>query len=161
MEAQPILTFEITIDGRTIGSGSVTNIRGGSPYSDCEYSWEFYIPMDQLRKGVVVHKKQDGPLALIRKILDAIGGRQVKQLMDRFLYTHENQDIPVEGFIDGGNLTIRTINCLRKHFEDKRVIDLVSMSEKEFKQLKDIGKHTLKDMKEWLAENNLSFRPGD
>ena len=151
-----MLTFEIKANGRVIGFGSAVNVEKLDG-DERKYNWEFYEPLGQLRKGVVTHDRKDGALSLVQKIVSTIEVRKrtlKKKLLDRPLYS----DGDVEGFIEGGNVTIRTVNTLEPLLEGLTVRDLISMTEKKFRKLRNVGPRVVKDVKEWLAENELSFK---
>ena len=71
--------------------------------------------------------------------------------------THENMGSIINMSIDDLDLTVRSYNCL-KRAGISTVEELVKKSEDEMSKVRNLGKKSLKEVKEKLAELNLSFK---
>ena len=71
--------------------------------------------------------------------------------------THENMGSIINMSIDDLDLTVRSYNCL-KRAGISTVEELVKKTEDEMSKVRNLGKKSLKEVKEKLAELNLSFK---
>ena len=71
--------------------------------------------------------------------------------------THENMGSVINMSIDDLDLTVRSYNCL-KRAGISTVEELVKKTEDEMSKVRNLGKKSLKEVKEKLAELNLSFK---
>ena len=80
---------------------------------------------------------------------------QMDSLMED--YVHENNSKTVNMSIDDLDLTVRSYNCL-KRAGITTVEELTQKTEDEMSRVRNLGKKSLKEVKEKLAELNLSFK---
>ena len=71
--------------------------------------------------------------------------------------SHENMGSIINMSIDDLDLTVRSYNCL-KRAGISTVEELIKKSEDEMSKVRNLGKKSLKEVKEKLAELNLSFK---
>lgn len=71
--------------------------------------------------------------------------------------THENMGGVINMSIDDLDLTVRSYNCL-KRASINTVEELINKTEDEMSKVRNLGKKSLKEVKEKLAELNLSFK---
>ncbi|MDO5439992.1 MAG: DNA-directed RNA polymerase subunit alpha [Erysipelotrichaceae bacterium] len=71
--------------------------------------------------------------------------------------THENMGNIINMSIDDLDLTVRSYNCL-KRANISTVEELINKTEDEMSKVRNLGKKSLKEVKEKLAELNLSFK---
>ena len=75
-------------------------------------------------------------------------------------YAHEKDPKTVNMSIEDLDLTVRSYNCL-KRAGIATVEELTSHTEEEMSRVRNLGKKSLKEVKEKLAELGLSFRQFD
>ena len=95
-------------------------------------------------------------LELLSEIDDEIGG------MDSLMkdYVNEANAKKVNMSIDDLDLTVRSYNCL-KRANISTVEELTQKTEEEMGRVRNLGKKSLKEVKEKLQELNLSFKHND
>ena len=71
--------------------------------------------------------------------------------------SHENMGNIINMSIDDLDLTVRSYNCL-KRASISTVEELINKTEDEMSKVRNLGKKSLKEVKEKLAELNLSFK---
>ncbi len=75
-------------------------------------------------------------------------------------YVNEGNAKKINMFIDDLDLTVRSYNCL-KRAGISTVEELTQKTEEEMSRVRNLGKKSLKEVKEKLQALNLSFKHND
>lgn len=96
---------------------------------------------------------------MLMDYLDIIVGISEKVPEDSFIYQEEEkeEDELLDKNIEELDLTVRLFNALKRSGIIK-IRDLVNLTEDEALQIRALGEKSFRELKEKLAENNLSFK---